>query len=161
MKKILLSTASLAMLLFASCSSQGEEQQGVIIESETDSIVIHDTVPQMAETFIFQGTTPMNGNAVADVILAISSVSLNDDGTYSITTDYIDEGLATQNDNGEAIILTGMDNDSTITVIELVSANRNPTMSFMMQEDSTLVKVDKKGKPASKDPSHKLTLKNK
>ena len=92
-------------------------------------------------------------------MLAISTVSLNDDGTFSITTDYIDEGIATQNDNGEAVILTGMGNDSTLTVIELVSANNNPSMNFMMQPDSSLVKVNNNGKPVSNNPAHKLELK--
>jgi hypothetical protein len=109
------------------------------------------------QTFIFEGTSPMNGNAVANVLLAVSTVNLNSDGTFTITTDYIDEGLATQNDNGEAIIVTG--NDSTMTVIELVSANMNPTLSFMMQQDSSLVKMNSNGKPASNDPAHKLNLK--
>ena len=148
------------MYLFSSCNSCGPEEQGIIVETETDSIISIGN-PQPPQTFIFQGTSPMNGNNVADVMLAISTVSLNDDGTFSITTDYVDEGLATQNDNGEAIIVTGMDNDSTVTVIELVSANSNPTMNFMMQSDTSLVKVDKNGKPVSNDPSHKLTLKKK
>ena len=99
----------------------------------------------------------MNGNSVADVMLAISTINLNSDGTYSITTDYVDEGVATQNDNGEALIITG--NDSTMTVIELVSANMNPTVSFMMMQDSSLVKVGNNGKPVSNDPAHKLNLK--
>lgn len=160
MKKILLFTAASVMYLFSSCNSCGPEEQGIIVETETDSIISIGN-PQPPQTFIFQGTSPMNGNNVADVMLAISTVSLNDDGTFSITTDYVDEGLATQNDNGEAIIVTGMDNDSTVTVIELVSANSNPTMNFMMQSDTSLVKVDKNGKPVSNDPSHKLTLKKK
>jgi hypothetical protein len=84
---------------------------------------------------------------------------LNQDGTYTITTHYIDEGLATQTDNGEAIVLMGTVNDSTATVIELVSANNMPTMSFRMQSDSTLVKVNNKGVPVSKDPTHKLSIK--
>jgi hypothetical protein len=160
MKKILLFTAASVMYLFSSCNSCGPEEQGIIVETETDSIISIGN-PQPPQTFIFQGTSPMNGNNVADVMLAISTVSLNDDGTFSITTDYVDEGLATQNDNGEAIIVTGMDNDSTVTVIELVSANSNPSMNFMMQSDTSLVKVDKNGKPVSNDPSHKLTLKKK
>jgi hypothetical protein len=125
---------------------------------ETDSIYMpNDSTVADAQTFIFEGTSPMNGNAVADVVLAISTINLNSDGTYTITTDYVDEGIATQNDNGEAVIITG--NDSTMTVIELVSANMNPTISFMMQQDSSLVKVGANGQPASPHPAHKLNLK--
>lgn len=148
-----------AVLLLTSCNACGNGTgQGVIIESETDSIFLSgDSAVNDVQTFIFEGTSPMNGNAVANVLLAISTVNLNNDGTFTITTDYIDEGLATQNDNGEAVIITG--NDSTMTVIELVSANMNPTVSFMMMQDSSLVKMNKNGKPASKNPAHKLNLK--
>ena len=145
-------------LLLASCNSSGCKNvpQGIMIE--TDSIYMpNDSTVADAQTFIFEGTSPMNGNAVADVVLAISTINLNSDGTYTITTDYVDEGIATQNDNGEAVIITG--NDSTMTVIELVSANMNPTISFMMQQDSSLVKVGANGQPASPHPAHKLNLK--
>ena len=147
-----------AVLLLSSCNACGNGTgQGVIIESETDSIFLSgDSAVNDVQTFIFEGTSPMNGNAVANVLLAISTVNLNSDGTFTITTDYIDEGLATQNDNGEAVIITG--NDSTMTVIELVSANMKPTVSVMMMQDSSLVKRNKNGKPASKNPAHKLNL---
>lgn len=159
MKRNLLSFAA-ALLLFTSCNSCGNSQDGTVTETITDSIaIVSDSVPPAAQTFIFQGTSPMNGNNLADVVLAISTVSLNSDGTYTIVTDYVDEGFATQNDNGEAIIVAGMDNDSTMTVIELVSANNSPSMNFMMQQDSTLVKVDKNGKPVSSNPAHKLSIK--
>ena len=158
MKKTLLSAATAMALLLASCNSGGCKNvpQGIVIE--TDSIYMpNDSTVADAQTFIFEGTSPMNGNAVADVVLAISTINLNSDGTYTITTDYVDEGIATQNDNGEAVIITG--NDSTMTVIELVSANMNPTLSFMMQQDSSLVKVGANGQPASPHPAHKLNLK--
>lgn len=119
--------------------------------------MLNDSTMADTQTFVFEGVSPMNGNAVANVLLAISTVNLNSDGTFTITTDYVDEGLATQNDNGEALIITG--NDSTMTVIELVSANRKPTISFMLQEDSSLVKVGRDGKPVSNDAVHKLNLK--
>ena len=158
MKKTLLSAATATALLLASCNSGGCKNvpQGIVIE--TDSIYMpNDSTIADAQTFIFEGTSPMNGNALADVVLAISTINLNSDGTYTITTDYVDEGIATQNDNGEAVIITG--NDSTMTVIELVSANMNPTISFMMQQDSSLVKVGANGQPASAHPAHKLNLK--
>lgn len=159
MKKILLLTATIAVVLLSSCNSCGRNTpQGLVIETETDSIyMVGDSAIADEQTFVFEGTSPMNGNAVANVLLAISTVNLNNDGTYTITTDYVDEGLATQNDNGEAVIITG--NDSTMTVIELVSANMSPTISFMMQQDSSLVKMNQNGQPASNNPAHKLKLK--
>lgn len=161
MKKIVLSAATAAMFFVAACNSCGSDNSnGVVIESETDSIYwVNDSTLVDAQTFVFEGQAPMENNAVADVILAIRTISLNDDGTYSITTDYVDEGLATQTDNGEAVILMGTGSDSTVTVIELVSANNMPKQRFMMHKDSSLVKVDSNGNPASKNPAHKLNLK--
>lgn len=159
MKRILLFAVAACALLLQACNtkSKPQPQDGIFIEEDSIYMVNDSTIAD-AQTFIFEGTSPMNGNAIADVVLAVSTVNLNSDGTYTITTDYVDEGIATQTDNGEALILVGM-NDSTATVIELVSSNRNPTMSFMMTEDSSLVKVDKSGKPVTKNPNHKLKIK--
>jgi hypothetical protein len=159
MKRILLFAVAACALLLQACNtkSKPQPQDGIFIEDDSIYMVNDSTIAD-AQTFIFEGTSPMNGNAIADVVLAVSTVNLNSDGTYTITTDYVDEGIATQTDNGEALILVGM-NDSTATVIELVSSNKNPTMSFMMTEDSSLVKVDKSGKPVTKNPNHKLKIK--
>ncbi len=161
MKKILLLVATATTLLYASCNScNGNRQNGVAIESETDSIYwINDSTLGDVQTFVFEGTTPMYNNAIADVVLTVSTINLNSDGTYTITTDYIDEGLATQTDNGEAIFLLGTENDSTATVIELMSANNYPAVSFMMLEDSSLVKVGNNGKPAVAHKNHRLKIK--
>ena len=161
MKKILLLVATATTLLYASCNScNGNRQNGVAIESETDSIYwINDSTLGDVQTFVFEGTTPMYNNAIADVVLTVSTINLNSDGTYTITTDYIDEGLATQTDNGEAIFLLGTENDSTATVIELMSANNYPAVSFMMLEDSSLVKVGNNGKPAVSHKNHRLKIK--
>ncbi len=160
MKKILLSVAVVATLLLSSCNSCNSCKQPVGVAVETDSIYwVNDSTIADAQTFVFEGTAPMQNNAVADVILTVRTINLNSDGTYSITTDYIDEGIATMTDNGEAIFIMGTDNDSTATVIELVSANDYPTMSFMMLEDSSLVKVGNDGKPAGMHNSHRLKIK--
>lgn len=160
MKKFLLLVAGVATFIFSSCNScNGNNREGVAIESETDSIFwINDSTIADAQTFVFEGTSPMYNNAIADVVLTVRTISLNNDGTYSVTTDFIDEGLATQTDNGEAIFLLGTENDSTATVIELVSANNYPTISFMMLEDSSLVKVGDNGMPASMHKDNRLKV---
>ena len=161
MKKIVLFAAvSIVMLLQACKSCNGNNENAMLMEIETDSIFMPDdsTIVDV-QTFVFEGLSPMGNNAPAQVILAFRTISLNNDGTYTITTDYIDEGIATQTDNGEAIILAGPGNDSTVTVIELVSANNLPTINFRMESDSSLVRVNKNGAPVSKDPTHKLSIK--
>ena len=151
-------TVAAATLLFSACNSKGKPEQNETAIEEESIYFVNDSTNADTQTFIFEGTSPMDGNAIADVILAVSTVNLNSDGTYTITTDYVDEGIATQNDNGDALILVGM-NDSTATIIELVSANyATPSITFMMMEDSTLVKVDSVGKPVTNNPNHKLNL---
>lgn len=160
MKKYLLFTVAAAALLLSACNSKMKSkpmQDGMVFEEDSIYFVNDSTIADV-QTFVFEGTSPMDGNAIADVILAVQTVNLNSDGTYTITTDYVDEGIATQTDDGNAIILLGV-NDSTATVIELVSNNYGtPTVSFMMMEDSSLVKVDGNGKPAATHPNHKLNL---
>ena len=159
MKKILLLVATVATFLFSSCNSCNSNKQPAGVAIETDSIYwVNDSTLADAQTFVFEGTLPMQNNNVAEVVLTVRTINLNSDGTYSITTDYVDEGIATMTDNGEAIFLMGTDNDSTATVIELVSANDYPTMSFVMQEDSSLVKVGNDGTPASMHKNHRLRI---
>ena len=160
MKKYLLFTVAAATLLLSACNSKKKEMpmQDEMVFEEDSIFWVNDSTIADVQTFVFEGTSPMDGNAIADVILAVSTVNLNSDGTYTITTDYVDEGIATQTDDGNAMILLGV-NDSTATIIELVSNNYNtPTVSFMMMEDSSLVKVDNNGKPVAKNPNHKLDL---
>lgn len=160
MKKYLLFTVAVATLLLSACNSKKKEMpmQDEMVFEEDSIFWVNDSTIADVQTFVFEGTSPMDGNAIADVILAVSTVNLNSDGTYTITTDYVDEGIATQSDDGNAMILLGV-NDSTATIIDLVSNNYNtPTISFMMMEDSSLVKVDNNGKPVAKNPNHKLDL---
>jgi hypothetical protein len=160
MKKYLLFTVATATLLLSACNSKKKEMpmQDEMFFEEDSIFWVNDSTIADVQTFVFEGTSPMDGNAIADVILAVSTVNLNSDGTYTITTDYVDEGIATQSDDGNAMILLGV-NDSTATIIDLVSNNYNtPTISFMMMEDSSLVKVDNNGKPVAKNPNHKLDL---
>ena len=160
MKKILLFAVAVATLLFSACDSKKKDKpmQDSMVFEEDSIYFVNDSTIADVQTFVFEGTSPMDGNAIADVILAVQTVNLNSDGTYTITTDYVDEGIATKSDDGTAIILLGV-NDSTATVLQLVSNNYNvPTVSFMMLEDSSLVKVDDKGAPVVTNPNHKLNL---
>jgi hypothetical protein len=161
MKKIVFFVAVSTVLLLHACNSCGGNKcDTMVIGMETDSIyMLNDSTIADAQTFVFEGFSPMENNAPAEVVLAFRTISLNSDGTYTITTDYIDEGLSTQTDNGEAIILIGTANDSTATIIELVSANNQPSLNFRMQGDSSLVRVNRNGTPISTDPTHKLSIK--
>ncbi|MBR1947133.1 MAG: copper resistance protein NlpE N-terminal domain-containing protein [Bacteroidaceae bacterium] len=160
MKKLIPLTAVAAVLLFASCNSCGNcnKPQGIMIESDSLYMVNDSTIAD-AQTFIYEGTLPMTNGNIGDVLLTIQTVSLNEDGTYTITTDYVNEALADETDNGEVMVMIGMPTDSTAIIYELVSANGNPKMNLMLSPDSSLVKLDSKMKPASMNPAHKLVPK--
>lgn len=159
MKKNVFFAVAAATLLLSACNSKSKPVPNGIAFEEDSIYFVNDSTIADVQTFVFEGTSPMDGNAIADVILAVRTVNLNSDGTYTITTDYVDEGIATQTDNGDAMILLGV-NDSTATILELVSSDyNNPTVSFMMMQDSSLVKIDSTGKPVVANPAHKLNLK--
>ena len=55
---------------------------------ESDSLyMVNDSTIADAQTFIYEGTLPMTNGNIGDVLLTIQTVSLNEDGTYTITTD--------------------------------------------------------------------------
>jgi copper homeostasis protein (lipoprotein) len=155
MKKVIILAAAMCPLFYTSCNSCGSQPNGVAIESDS-LFMINDSTMGDLQTFVFEGTTPMKNGNIGDVIVTMSTVSLNDDGTYTITTDYIDEALATESDNGEMLVLIGMPNDSTAIVYEFISANGNPKMNFMLDSDTSLVKLNDKMQPVSKNSAHKL-----
>ena len=158
MKKVIILAAAMCPLFYASCNSCGSQPDGVAFESDS-LFMINDSTMGDLQTFVFEGTTPMKNGNLGDVIVTMSTISLNDDGTYTITTDYVDEALATENDNGEMLVLIGMPNDSTAIVYEFVSANGNPKMNFMLDSDTSLVKLNDKMQPVSKNSAHKLLRK--
>ena len=159
-KAIILSATAACMLLFSSCNSCGNSCTPPCVAMETDSLyMLNDSTIADAQTFIFEGMLPMKNGNIGDVVLTMRTLSLNDDGTYTITTDYVDEAIANESDNGDVLILIGMPTDSTAIVYELVSANGNPKMNFMLSPDTTLVKLNSNMQPASSNPAHKLVHK--
>ena len=55
---------------------------------ETDSLyMLNDSTIADAQTFIFEGMLPMKNGNIGDVVLTMRTLSLNDDGTYTVTTD--------------------------------------------------------------------------
>jgi len=159
-KAIIFSVTAVCMLLFSSCNSCGNSCPPPGIAVETDSLyMVNDSTIADAQTFVFEGPLPMNNGNIADVVLTMRTLSLNDDGTYTITTDYIDEAIASESDNGNVLVVIGMPNDSTAVIYELVSATGGQKMNFMLSPDSSLVKLNSKMRPASADPSHKLVPK--
>ena len=95
--------------MLSACNKKGKPVQDGWAFEEDSIYFVNDSTIADVQTFVFEGTSPMDGNAIADVILAVQTVNLNSDGTYTITTDYVDEGIATQSDDGNAMILLGAD----------------------------------------------------
>lgn len=160
MKKIVSLAAVAATLTFTACNSCGGTQQPpLVIESETDSLyMLNDSTVADKQTFIFEGFMPLENGAVGNTVLTIQTLSLNDDGTYTLNTSYIDGSNNTVNnsDSGETTVIIGIPNDSTAIIYELMSYNNNPNINLMVNSDSSLTPLDKNMRPASGNPKHRL-----
>lgn len=160
MKKIVSLAAIAAVLTFSACNScGGTQQQPLVIESETDSLyILNDSTIADKQTFVFEGLMPLDNGAVGNTVLTVQTLSLNDDGTYTLNTSYIDESNNTINnsDSGETMVLIGIPNDSTAIIYELVSYNDNPKINLMVNSDSSLTRLNSNMQPASANPGHKL-----
>lgn len=162
MKKLILLAATAATLTFSACNSCGNKRPALVIESETDSLyLVNDSTVADKQTFVFEGLMPLDNGRTGNVLLTIQTVSLNDDGTYTITTEYTDSNNtpATTRDSGETIVLIGIPNDSTAIVYELISDNSNPKINMQVNSDSTLTRLDSSFKPISNNPAHRLVHK--
>ena len=158
MKKHVL-LATLAVTMFTACNSCGNQQPALVIETETDSLfMVNDSTVGDLQTFVFEGIIPTDDGKSANALLAIETLSLNDDGTYTITTTYMDENMAPakSEDNGETVVLIGMPNDSTAVIYEFVSYGNNPKMHMMVNPDSSLTRLDSKMQPMSNNKAHRL-----
>lgn len=160
MKKNVLFAAVAATFLFSACNScSNENQQGIVMESEIDSIYfINDSTIGDKQTFIFEGLMPLTNGKAGNTVLTMQTVNLNEDGTYTINTTYLDENSSpvTKSDSGSAFILIGIPNDSTAIVYELISDNNNPKMNFKVNGDSSLTRLNNKMQPISQNPAHRL-----
>lgn len=161
MKKIVLLAAIAATLTFTACNSCSDNSQTTIVpisETEKDSLyMVNDSTVADKQTFVFEGLMPMNDGTIADVVLTIKALNLNEDGTYKMSNTYMN-GITpqTMNDSGEAMILIGMPNDSTAVIYELISDNDYPRTRLKINSDSSLTKLNSKMEAASNNPSHKL-----
>lgn len=162
MRKIVLLAAIAATLTFTACNSCGRnnKQKMVVIDSEMESdslFMLNDSTMADLQTFVFEGTMPMDDGTIANVVLTIEALSLSDNGEYEISTSYMSDNTPMYwNDSGESVVFVGVPNDSTAIVYELISYNNNPQLMMMVNPDSSLTKLNKKMMPASKNPAHKL-----
>ena len=162
MKKNVFLAVVATSLLMASCGSCGNKrEQGVVLETETDSIfMLNDSTVADLQTFVYEGLMPMDNGTIADYILTIKSLGWEENGNYTIiSTVSTDTAVIRQQDNGESIVVVGVPNDSTMVIYQLISANNNPPIHLMAQGDSALVKINKNMQPVSKDAKHKLLRK--
>lgn len=162
MKKSVFLAIVATSLLITSCGScSNNKQQGIVLETETDSIFMpNDSTVADLQTFVYEGLMPMDNGTIADYILTIKSLGWDENGTYTIlSTVTSDTAIIKQQDNGESIVIIGTPNDSTVVIYQLISANNNPPIHLMANGDSTLVKINKNMQPVSKDSKHKLIRK--
>ena len=77
MKKILLFVVAAATLMLSACNKKGRPVQDGWAFEEDSIYFVNDSTIADVQTFVFEGTSPMDDNAIADVILAVSTVNLN------------------------------------------------------------------------------------
>ena len=162
MKNFVFIAATSAAFLFASCNScNSNKPQGIVLETETDSIFMpNDSTVADLQTFVYEGLMPMDNGNIADYTLTIKSLGIDENVTYTIFSTFTsDTSLIKQQDNGESIVVIGMPNDSTAIIYQLVSANNKPTINLKVHGDSALTKLNSQMQPASKDGKHKLIRK--
>ena len=162
MKKSVFLAIVVTSLLITSCGScSNNKQQGIALETETDSIFMpNDSTVADLQTFVYEGLMPMDNGTIADYILTIKSLGWDENGTYTILSAVTsDTAIIKHQDNGESIVIIGTPNDSTVVIYELISANNNPPIHLMAKGDSALVKINKNMEPVSKDSKHKLIRK--
>ena len=161
MKKSVFLVATIFSFFVASCSSCGNNQQGVVIETETDSIFMpNDSTIADLQTFVYEGLMPMDNGTIADYTLTIKSLGIDENGTYTIFSTFMsDTSLIKQQDNGQSIVIIGIPNDSTAIIYQLVSANSYPTLNLMLHGDTALSKLNNGMQPVTKDYKHKLIRK--
>ena len=162
MKKNVFLAVVATSLLMASCGSCGDNrQQGLVLETETDSIFMpNDSTVADLQTFIYQGLMPMDNGTIADYILTIKSLGWEENGNYTVlSTVTTDTAVIRQQDNGESLVIVGIPSDSTVVIYQLISANNNPPVHLMAYGDTALVKINKDLQPVSKDAKHKLIRK--
>ena len=161
MKKIVFIATLAATLLVSSCSSCDNNQQGIALETETDSIfMLNDSTVADLQTFTYEGLLPMDNGTIADYTLTIKSLGLDVNGTYTIFSTFMsDTSLIKLQDNGESIVIIGIPNDSTAVIYQLVSSTNQPTMNLQLNSDTTLTKLNNRMQPASKEGKHKLIRK--
>ena len=75
MKKIVFLAAMSASLFMMSCNSCDNRQQGIVLETETDSIFMpNDSTVADLQTFVYEGLMPMENGNIADYTLTIKSL---------------------------------------------------------------------------------------
>ena len=159
MKKMLTVAAIAAFAALAVSCNNKKARPIAAIEAYSDSIyMVNDSTIGDLQTFVFEGLMPTDDGFVGNTLLTVQTVDLNEDGSYTVTTNYIDNS-GKQNstyDSGETIVLIGMPNDSTAVIYELVSYGNTPKTQLMMNSDSSFTKLNSNMQPASKNPAHKL-----
>ena len=84
-KSIFLAFAATSLLITSCGSCSNNKQQGIVLETETDSIFMpNDSTVADLQTFVYEGLMPMDNGTIADYTLTIKSLGWDENGTYTI-----------------------------------------------------------------------------
>jgi hypothetical protein len=159
MKHLLLWSA--AALLLASCSGKCKDSSSC--DNCTTDSTAHATGAADDQMTIYEYEGTMDDNGVdTDYLLVITALSPVGDGTYELTTSYVNPEsgeMLTFTDEGEKLTVLGIPGDSTVVIYQLVSAQDGSKRNFRAEGDSVLKRVGADFKESVDKVKQKLTRK--
>ncbi len=151
---------SVAALLFSACSSKCKDSSSCD-NCPADSVA-HATTSD-GEMMVYEYEGVMDDNGVdTDYLLVITALSPVGDGTYELTTSYVNPEsgeMLTFTDEGEKLTVLGIPGDSTVVIYQLVSAQDGSKRNFRAEGDTVLKRVGADFKEEVNKVKQKLTRK--
>jgi hypothetical protein len=115
------------------------------------------------EMMVYEYEGVMDDDGVdTDYLLVITALSPVGDGTYELTTSYMNPEsgeMLTFTDEGEKLTVLGIPGDSTVVIYQLVSSQDGSKRNFRAEGDSVLKRVGTDFKEVANTVKQKLTRK--
>lgn len=158
MKKIVFALAAIGLM--ASCQSKGNKAE-LETESMSDSVyMVNDSTFAELQTYTYEGILPAADGPGIKYNLVIQSDGPHNDGTYTLTTTYIEAENGKDKsftEKGKTRIIKGIDENPNAIVVQLVSDKGEKT-NFLAEGESELTMVNDVFKKAMSDLNYTVTL---
>ncbi len=152
---------SAAALLISACSSKCKDSSSC--DTCSADSTAHAVSATGDEMMVYEYEGVMDDNGVdTDYLLVITALSPVGDGTYELTTSYVNPEsgeMLTFTDEGEKLTVLGVPGDSTVVIYQLVSSQDGSKRNFRAEGDSVLHRVGADFKEEVNKVKQKLTRK--